>query len=382
MDAARAADAGVAADAGDAGSISSCPSIAPRPSALAIDAYGAGGPRLLVADSALPVIHVIELERFSRIAGGQEALSPPIVVGVPTSDVAVTPPVPKSIPRSLEKSKPDAGAAASDAGVPGAADSGADAGADEVRYIYAIDANDGSVLAVDAASGALLSVNSEDVQQSDRVALGNVVATSLEVLTPYYKSSKPFVSRCACIKMESFDDVPIAPDPSYLQGVFLAVSAADGTVRIVDVHDVRAVDLRDCRHGECLNSAGQAIKLDAGVPMRDMESYAAVWCSSKDTCAADKAFAANSEYCRTCCDKDGGVVELKTPKQCEQCLGDSKEVIAFDPLTCRRCLDENGNEVAVGIRRHYARIAQVLLIVAIKISLGQYLYRFSIIPES
>lgn len=449
MDAQSSVDAGVALDTGDRSDATAdavvdaavegtseagpanatngtgCASVAPMPVALTIDAYGEGAPRLLIADRALPVIHVIELGRFSQIASGQAGLTKPIVVGVPTTDVVVTPPVPKRIPRSLEKNDSadagvqDAETVSTDAGVPNELDSGidADAGlvdagsetdagpdgtleppdtgltevadsevpesgteasaaeqqestaamrADEVRYIYAIDATDNSVLAIDAETGLLVSVNSEHGSAIDRIGLGGAVVTSLEVLTPGYSDknrAEPFVSKCTCIKTEKYDGKPIAPDPAYLQGVFLAASTADGSVRVVDVHDRRAVDMRECRHSECLTESGKAATNKSDEKISDMTNLAASWCSEGPTCPSNPANppGVNSEKCVTCCNQDGGVVSLQTPNNdCVQCLNDANETIAFgDGSDCRRCLDEKGNEVAVAIRRNFARLAQI-----------------------
>jgi hypothetical protein len=427
---------GLAGDGAAAGSDASaaggaqCMTIAPRPSALTIDKYGQKAPRLLIADRALPVIHIIELSRFSALASGQEALSKPIVVGVPTSDVVVSPPVPialtpSSAANSGEPDVSESGAGVEDAGTTvetsdaragdageqtaggqgaglqdtsradaalittdaGSRDGGnavvtdgsaqndttaeassntAEMRADEVRYIYAIDATDGSVLAVNAETGTVVSVNSEGANGTDRIGLSGSVATSLEILTPGYSNNTrnhPFVSKCTCIKMEEFKGDPIAPDPTYLQGVFLAVSTADGSVRVVDIHDRRALDMRDCRHADCLTENNVQAKTSKNIPVNDFTNNVASWCSKTETCPShvDAGLGINSSQCVTCCDQDGGIISLDTPNTaCQKCQSETGEFIDFgDGSQCQKCRDEEGNPIAVAIRRNYARLAEV-----------------------
>ncbi|MEM9190047.1 MAG: hypothetical protein AAGF12_12765 [Myxococcota bacterium] len=146
----------------------------PRPSDLEV-----AGNLLLVADADLPVIHRIDIETL--------ALLPSFNVGVPTTEVVMTPLVP-ALPDDMEATE---------------------------QFIYAIDAVTSEVLVADATTGAVLPV-SRAPTTIDRVNLPTP-AVALGVLTPGTPEN------------EADDDV--------LNGVFVAVLDSRGAVRIIDVHD-------------------------------------------------------------------------------------------------------------------------------------------------
>jgi hypothetical protein len=257
----------------------------PRPIALAVDAFcRAGTPcvrRLLVADGTLPIIHSFDLDAIKAGNPGAAVLAP-IVTGVPTSALAVTPPVPTKL-------------------VGG--DCGRSHFAGETQYVYAIDATDGSVLVTQG--NRVLSVSSEPSSRPDRIAFGppgatgirlttgQPIATAIEVVRGIYDTNNP---------LQGFDQAAVAPyarlrqlygitDPgpelislddtvpnkknvcappdltntaatdarlyctdstntaqssSRLRGVFVAVGISDGTVRIVDVHDLALAECHTC----------------------------------------------------------------------------------------------------------------------------------------
>ncbi len=159
-------------------------------------------PRLLVADRALPIVHVVNLDDPS-------VAEPPIVVGVPTERLAITPLVPATI----------------------------DATEATERFLYAIDATDGSVIAIryDEATPANSAVLPASVRgDDDRVGL-SAPARTIEVITPAYDPAAPALCDAA--------DADVGP--LRLRGVFLAAGLLDGSVAIVDVYDLDA----RCRGG-------------------------------------------------------------------------------------------------------------------------------------
>ena len=209
----------------------------PRPIALAVDTGTSDGPEddyLLVADANQPFIY-----RFQLSEGGIVDDEPVrISSGTPTIALALTPPVPE-----LE-SQTDA----------------------TERYLYAIDAVDGSILAIDYTGepgegtfGAVLPVrsgidpraNEEGVESRNRIRLGNQLnARAISVITPDYNPATIAADLCDPNDPDDSGRVSDATDPSNLQGVFLAVSLGDSTLRIVDVFDLNA----PCRGGTCLPS--------------------------------------------------------------------------------------------------------------------------------
>ena len=138
--------------------------------ALSID-YGDPGDLsddvLLVADANQPVIH-----RFNVFANGATAQEP-IVTLAPTTDVDVTPHVPAS-------SDPEDRVAVQ-------------------RYLYAVSAVDGSIIAVDytlssPTYGAVLPIiagvsaraTEENIESRNRVRSAFSNARAIEVIAPYY----------------------------------------------------------------------------------------------------------------------------------------------------------------------------------------------------
>jgi hypothetical protein len=200
----------------------------PKPSGMAVDDFCERDQpcprRLLIADSALPLIHVVDLT-----APGA-ALQTPIRTGVPTTSVVVTPRVP--------------------------VDTSAEPAA--TQYVYAIDATDGSVLVTE--NGRLLQVGADGTRQ-DRVSIGGgltlPVAVSLSVMTPAFDVHGPVNQHAIQLKEGSV--LPQPSDGNYctdaahtlrsnlrLRGVFLSVGITDGSVRVVDIADMDLAECRSC----------------------------------------------------------------------------------------------------------------------------------------
>jgi hypothetical protein len=425
----------------------------PTPTAIAIDRIDDTRYRLLIADEALPVIHVIEIdaddpEGFARLITGETDLPEPIVTGVPIRDLVVTPPVPKVVPGLGSSLDSDSGSQ-SDAGVntddflDAGAEAGIDAGVDtdgfadasaetdfdtgvpsdastdadvdsatdtenqtapadeseteqapienEAKYIYAIDDLDGSVLVVDAMTGAVLTTHSQALTQTDRIPLDNAMATTLAIIAPEYKRETPFISDwCKCgITDET------APAPSRLYGVYLVVATTDGMIRVVDVHDMNAVALRECRHIACIEDGKRAfVKKDGEIVLDENENASYVLDTMRnaaDFCSTDEAnscsIESDSEFyfdinerdnidCDACCikDEDGNisnnsefVLEYNLYENydeddedkinaCRQCLGPDGTPIDFDVDQCQRCVNDEGDDIALAIRRHFPRL--------------------------
>ena len=116
--------------------------LSPRPVRAHVDAES-DPPVLLIADGALPLVH-----RFTLDASGATAIAP-LHAGAPLRDLVVSPTVPAEI--------------------------GLEAASAPSRYLYAIDAEDGSILVMDYEPsspdfGAVLSVTPA-VLESDRITL-------------------------------------------------------------------------------------------------------------------------------------------------------------------------------------------------------------------
>ncbi|MBW2224665.1 MAG: hypothetical protein JRF54_10715, partial [Deltaproteobacteria bacterium] len=178
----------------------------------------------------------------SLFTGGATAQTP-IVTGTPTTDVDVTPYVPKT-------SEPD------------------DLAATE-RYLYAVSAMDSSVLVVDYTDagdvgnpfpGAVLPViagissraNEENVESRNRVRSAFSNVRSIEVVSPFYEPVEnadtgtvtvPESDICSSSDPDAF---AIAQNPRNMRGVFLAVSLSNGTMYYLDIYDLNA----PCRGGE------------------------------------------------------------------------------------------------------------------------------------
>jgi hypothetical protein len=168
----------------------------PAPVRIVVERDDSGAPvALLIADAAWPVIHRYELTT--------DTFDVPYRTDGPVRDLALTPPVPDSL----------------------------DPGSPSRRYVYAIDAGDGTVMVLDHASRHVLPVQSATAARPDRLPFP-APARALEVIATRDPGG-------ICRR----DDAPPAPD--VLRGVFVAVALSDATVRIVDVLDGDAV----CRSG-------------------------------------------------------------------------------------------------------------------------------------
>ena len=185
---------------------------APSPNRMRIDTLDEMNNVLLIADASLPLIH-----RYQLSAAGASPL-PSINVGVPVTDIALTPPVPANL---------------------------GDTTADQ-RYLYAIDATDGTLLVVDYAQtsptfGAVLPVFAGAAREgannapTDRIRFGRAQATAVEVISPEYDPT--------AIDADSCD--PASAAPNQLRGVFVSVGLSDGTLAYLDVFDLDA----NCRGG-------------------------------------------------------------------------------------------------------------------------------------
>ncbi|MGB5703681.1 MAG: hypothetical protein WBM48_12755 [Polyangiales bacterium] len=215
------------------------PGTGPMPVALAIDP---GDPNnevddiLLVADANQPVIH-----RFGVWQNGATPLEP-VVSLTPTNTVVSTPYVPAS--------------------------SNQDDRAATQRYLYAVSANDSSVLAIDYTDssdtfGAVLPVvagissraNEENVESRNRVRSAFSNARSLEVVTPFYELERTAGGGLQVAQGDPETDICDPNDPDAfalaqnernMRGVFLAISLSNGSIFFLDVYDLNA----PCRGGE------------------------------------------------------------------------------------------------------------------------------------
>jgi hypothetical protein len=203
----------------------------PKPSGMSIDSFCLSGQpcrqRLLIADQALPLIHVIDLAAVRT--GGAAVIQVPIRTGVPTTSVLVTPRVP--VDTTLESA--------------------------ETQYVYAIDATDGSVLVTE--NGRLLQVGA-DGARPDRLSLGGgdtvPVALSLSVMTPAFdvhKAANQHVIEFPGNTLKEPSEGNFCIDTAHpvrlnvrLRGVFVAVGVADGSVRVIDLHDMDLAECRSC----------------------------------------------------------------------------------------------------------------------------------------
>ena len=196
---------------------------------------------LLVADRGQPAVH-----RFSLTAGGATAL-PSVGVGVPVTDVVATPSVPQT----------------------------ADDNEATHRYLYAIDATDGSVLVADYTDGsptfgAVLPVAADAWRASDattanlrsgfardRITFGNASAISLEVISPEYDPDTIAADLCDPTDEEQLNDAR----PTNLRGVFVAVGLTDGSIAYLDVFDLDST----CRGGQQCSSPAVATDIQVNI---------------------------------------------------------------------------------------------------------------------
>ncbi|AKF06602.1 hypothetical protein DB32_003751 [Sandaracinus amylolyticus] len=107
------------------------------------------------------------------------------------------------------------------------------------RYVYAIDARDGSVMVIDEAARQLVPVAAESTGRVLRVpfrAPARAIAT---------------IDRRGAGGICDYDDATIDPSANNLRGVFVSVALSDGSLRYIDVLDEDAT----CRSGtDCQNS--------------------------------------------------------------------------------------------------------------------------------
>lgn len=164
----------------------------PRPVSFEMDAENG---QVLVADEALPFVHVLDATSGAFVE--QFSLS------VAVSELALTPPVAALVGQTSTSA----------------------------RYLYAIDANDQSVLVADYATKAVLPVSVEPGVAADRITL-DVPAVAIEVASPLATSEQE-------------------PAPTRLNGVYLIVAGADGFMRFVDVED-REIESRSDGGTTCL----------------------------------------------------------------------------------------------------------------------------------
>ncbi len=172
-----------------------------RPAVLAV------GRELLIGDRALPLIHRVDFAARVPLA--------PFSIGATVRALAVTPDLPNSYdPGATERS----------------------------RYVYAIDDEDGTVLAVEysdpatATFGAVLPIGPASSRRPDRMPF-LAGARTLEIVQPQFDELDPFAR--VCNPADISDDV-VAPSFQTLRGVFLVAGMTDATVRFVDVFDTDA----------------------------------------------------------------------------------------------------------------------------------------------
>jgi len=164
---------------------------------------------LLIADRALPLVHVIDPDTFTEVRA--------INVQVPVQALALSPFVPATV---------------------------GDIAPTE-RYLYAIDATDGSVLALDWSDPA-------------RASFGGVI--SVEIDPPADRFDTPFPARDLAVVSPTYDPALVCNDADdglfasgiNLHGVFLAVGTVDGRIRFFDVFDQDTA----CRGASCSDAMG------------------------------------------------------------------------------------------------------------------------------
>lgn len=184
---------------------------APYPVALLIDEEAH---ELLVGDAALPVVHRFGIDGLAGL--GAEA--PPLAIGTPVHDLALTPRVPSTVDGMVA----------------------------DRRYLYALD-DTGAVAVMDLSdpvafpNGQPLSIEIPTARAQDRITFA-APATSLTMVAS--RDYAPASPNPFCVGENL---TPESNGPARLHGVFLVASLTDGTVRFVDVYD---------RDAACRGSAG------------------------------------------------------------------------------------------------------------------------------
>lgn len=239
---------------------------APRPIALAVDCSrtqsdACEGGRVLISDEAQPVLHVLDL---AALREGSDPLLAPIPTAVPTRDVVVTPPVPKAFVASGDDGGP-------------------------TSFVYAIDAIDGSVMVLE--NDQVLAINRDPSGAVDRLPIDSrsgapsSMALSLEVITPRFSTANTrslwqdgfsfrnyassYFTNANNVSPGDYclDGTHTEVTPRRLRGVYLTAALADGTVRVVDVHDLGLRVCRDCDRKDETHASG-ANEPDAPILVR------------------------------------------------------------------------------------------------------------------
>ncbi|MCZ6807822.1 MAG: hypothetical protein O7F08_12770 [Deltaproteobacteria bacterium] len=226
------------------------PLTGPRPIAVSVD-YGRAqtidtldDDVLLVADANQPVIHRFRLRGMGGATPFDDNEFPFIVTDTPTVALAITPFVPASFVFDNQSATQ--------------------------RYLYAISATDGSVLAIDYTEdppgtsddekkfGAVLPVlagisiraNEEGVESRNRVRSLFSNARAIEVVAPEYQLTTEEGNLVVppedlCQPLET-NELAFAQNAANMRGVFLAVSLANGSIFFLDIYDLNAT----CRGGD------------------------------------------------------------------------------------------------------------------------------------
>ncbi|MGF1468211.1 MAG: YncE family protein [Sandaracinaceae bacterium] len=164
---------------------------------------------LFVSDTALPIIHVIDIASETELE--------PLNVQVPTRQLALTPALPATAGDPSDRSE---------------------------RYLYAVDDLDSTVLVVDVTDpdrgsyGAVLPIDVRQSRALDRIPFP-VATRDIEIVTPGYTEN---ASNCVPDEVDQLEDI----GPEFLRGVFLAAAGLDGLIRFVDILDLDA----SCRGDE------------------------------------------------------------------------------------------------------------------------------------
>lgn len=216
---------------------------ASRPQRIVVDEDSGS---ILVADAGQPVLHVLALA-----PGGTLSVTATVPTGAPLRAFAVTPLVASSLEqRFVEPSTPDPPADGDEADGADDDEDGAEPepaedgdilpagtrGAETLRYLYAIDDSDGSVMAFafDAAAPSLTPLLiPSSLTWADRIDLRVAGSTR-----PIARDLAVIVTPSAALpEGTSCTDLADPPATSVLRGVSLAVLSDFGDVHIVDVDD-------------------------------------------------------------------------------------------------------------------------------------------------